>query len=127
MWISLFNVTLNIRSMRKRKAYGSGPAQRHASRFVTPMPRAEHLIARAGQCHTVHCANGRAQYSLQQRTSVWAQDALGFPPTPTHCFPHSSGVPGVSSNSVTSFGDVSSGMAPTMSGDSVVRLTMRLT
>jgi hypothetical protein len=48
-----------------------------------------------------------------------------------HAFPHCSsdntGVPAASSNSVTSEGSVSSRMAATMSGTSVVMLTLRLT
>jgi hypothetical protein len=43
------------------------------------------------------------------------------------CPSHSSGVPAASANSVTSGGNVSSRIAATMSGASVVRLTMRLT
>ena len=48
-------------------------------------------------------------------------------PTLPHCSLHSPGVPAASSNNVTSSGNVSSRMAATISGASIVRVTTRLT
>ena len=56
---------------------------------------------------------------------VATQDYLVF--KIARCSLHNSGVPDARSNNVTSDGSVSSRMAATMSGASVVRLTIRLT
>ena len=56
---------------------------------------------------------------------VTTQDYLVF--KIARCSLHNSGVPDARSNNVTSDGSVSSRMAATMSGASVVRLTIRLT